>query len=131
MIRSYAIFWVVLVIVAVINGAVRELTYGRNLRELRAHQLSTFTGMFLSGIATWLFARFYPIGSIQAALVIGLIWVVLTIAFEFVFGRYVAGHSWTRLLADYNLPAGRVWLVFLVWLLTLPSIVYWLEASSG
>lgn len=130
MISTYALFWAVLVILAVINGTVREFTYGRRLTELRAHQLSTLTGMLLSGIAVWLFARFFPIGSERVALVIGLIWLVLTVAFEFTFGRYVAGHSWAKLLADYNLLAGRVWGIFLVWLLMLPSIVCWLDASS-
>ena len=31
------------------------------------------------------------------------------------FGHCVAGHSWSRLLAEYNLSQGRVWLLFLVW----------------
>ena len=130
MIGSYALFWMVLAAVAIFNGILRELTYGRKLAEPRAHQLSTLTGMAMSGVAVWFFAGFFPIDSLDVALVIGLIWLVMTIAFEFTFGRLVAGHSWTKLLADYNLLAGRVWLVFLVWILMLPAIVYWLDSLS-
>ena len=128
MIEIYTLFWVVLAVVAIFNGAVREFTYGRKLTELRAHQLSTSTGMMLSGAAVWLFARFFPIVSMDAAFAIGLIWLCMTIAFEFTFGRLVGGHSWTKLLADYNLLAGRIWPIFLVWILLLPSIVYRLDS---
>ena len=38
---------------------------------------------------------------------IGAAWVVLTVIFEFGFGHYVDGKSWSELLENYNLPAGR------------------------
>ena len=130
MIESYTLFWVVLAVVAIFNGAMREFTYGRKLTELRAHQLSTLTGMVLSGAAVWLFARFFPIDSMGVAFAIGLIWLFMTIAFEFIFGRLAGGHSWKKLLADYNLLAGRIWPIFLVWILLLPWIVYRLDSTS-
>ena len=34
-------------------------------------------------------------------------WLGLTLAFEFGFGRLVAKQSWEQLLADYNVAAGR------------------------
>lgn len=48
----------------------------------------------------------------------------LGVAFEFLFGHYVAGHSWERLLHDYNLVAGRVWLILLVWVALAPSLFF-------
>jgi hypothetical protein len=125
----YTLFWLVLVMVAILNGAVREFTYGRILSELHAHQLSTLTAILLCGVAVWIFARSFPVASIDSAFAIGLIWLLLTVAFEFCFGRFVARLSWTKLLADYNLLAGRVWPVFLVWIFILPSLVYWLGSS--
>ena len=47
-------------------------------------------------------------------------WLLFTVAFEFGFGHYVAGHSWQRLLGDYNIFDGRVWSLFLLWLLLMP-----------
>ena len=39
------------------------------------------------------------------ALVVGTVWVALTVAFEFLPGHYVFGKSWERLIADYNVFA--------------------------
>ena len=33
--------------------------------------------------------------------------------FELGFGHWVAGHPWSRLLADYDLLAGRIWVLVL------------------
>ena len=35
-----------------------------------------------------------------------LIWLILTLASEVIFGRFVMGVSWERLAADYNIPEG-------------------------
>ena len=47
-----------------------------------------------------------------------------TIAFEFAFGHFVAGHSWSKLLSDYNIFKGRIWLLFLVWVMIMPYVFY-------
>lgn len=122
-IAAHTLFWLVLAAVAIVNGILRERTYGVLLSELRAHQLSTFTGMALTGAAAALFARYFPVESETDAIVIGAVWLILTVAFEFVFGHFVAGHSWARLRRDYNLLAGRLWLIFLLWIAALPYAV--------
>ena len=44
----------------------------------------------------------------------------LTVSFEFGFGRLVMKHSWERLLHDYNILEGRVWILVLLWTLLAP-----------
>jgi hypothetical protein len=51
----------------------------------------------------------------------------MTVAFEFLFGHYVMGHTWERLLQDYNILAGRIWILFLVFTAAAPYIVYRLK----
>ncbi len=46
----------------------------------------------------------------------------MTVIFEFGFGHYIMGHSWSKLLHDYNLLAGRLWLVVLLAILTGPYL---------
>lgn len=122
---AYLLFWLVLMVLAIGNGIAREYLYGSALSELHAHQLSTVTGMLITGAAVWGFARLWmPPRSAREAVLIGLAWLLFTIAFEFLFGRYVAGHSWARLFQDYNIFAGRLWLVFLLWLTMLPYTVF-------
>lgn len=124
MISRYLFFWLILAVVAIANGVLRQATYGRHLPELAAHQLSTLTGILLTGGVVWTLNRFWPIGSAQEAWIIGVCWLLMTIVFEFGFGRYVAGHSWARLIADYNLLEGRVWSLFLAWITVVPYLTW-------
>jgi hypothetical protein len=120
LITPYLLFWLILAIVAVGNGILRQATYGRYMSDLAAHQVSTLTGILLIGGVVWTLNRFWPIGSAKKAWIIGACWLAMTVIFEFGFGYYVAGHSWSRLLADYNLLAGRVWSLFLIWITVVP-----------
>ena len=120
----YAVSWLGLAVLAILNGASREKFYGRYMRELSAHQLSTFIALVLFGIYIWLLSGLFRIESPKQALMIGGMWFIMTILFEFVFGRFVVGHTWDRLLQDYNLINGRVWLFVLAWTTTTPYIFY-------
>ena len=124
MVIGHILFWFVLMFVAIANGVIREATYGKSVTELPAHQISTVTGIVLTGLSVWLFSRAWPLGSPAQAWLTGISWLVLTAGFEFIFGHYVAGHSWERLFQDYNLLAGRVWVIFLLWVAIMPYIFY-------
>ena len=120
----YLLCWFALAAIAIANGMLRQGTYGRVLPELAAHQLSTATAVLFSGVFVWWFNRRWPLCSAGQAWFIGFVWLVATVGFEFGFGHYVAGHSWERLLADYDLVSGRVWPLFLLWVLSLPFVIY-------
>lgn len=126
---TYLAAWCVIAFLAIGNGIVREKTYGRTLSELRAHQLSTVIAMVMVWIVVVLWNRVWPIGDAREAWIIGLAWLLMTIVFEFGFGRFVAGHAWEKLFADYNLKAGRVWGVFLLWILIVPYVSFSLTAG--
>lgn len=113
------------------NGVVRESTYGRSVSDLVAHQVSTITAVVFTGIVVWLFQRAWPLDSAQQAWTIGLLWFVMTILFEFGFGHFVAGHSFSRLFADYNILQGRVWALFLVWIAIMPYLFFKLSHSAA
>lgn len=127
MLLHYIAFWIVLAMLAVGNGILRGSTYGRYVSDLAAHQISTLTAILITGVAIALFHRYQPTTSMREAWLIGAIWLAMTVAFEFGFGHFVAGHSWQRLLADYNLLAGRVWLLFLVWILVVLPLLHGLS----
>ncbi len=124
MIGRYLLAWLPMVVIAVANGVLRETTYGKRLPELRAHQVSTLVALVLFGLYIWGLSLLWPLRSAGHAAAVGAAWVVLTVAFEFSFGRWVAGHTWRRLLADYNLLAGRVWVLVLVWIGIAPWVFY-------
>ena len=127
MIFRYALAWIPMVGIAIANGACRDLGYGKRLTELRAHQVSTITGIVLFGAYIFGLTRLWKIESGGQAVTIGLIWLVLTIGFEFIFGRYVAKHPWSRLFYDYNIFAGRIWILILIWVAVAPYLFYALQ----
>jgi hypothetical protein len=130
-ISKYLLVWFLLAIVAVTNGVIRQATYGKSVSDLAAHQISTVTAILAFGAVVWLVNRFWPIESAPQAWAIGGCWLIMTVAFEFGFGHYIAGHSWDRLLADYNIVDGRVWSLFLIWVTVLPFVVFKLASRVG
>ncbi len=120
----YVTAWFVLLLVAMINGATRDFTYGRHLSELQANQVSCITGILLFAIVIRQYVRFWPPQSAREAWYIGLFWMVLTVAFEFLFFHYVTGHSWESLLANYDMSAGRLWPLILLWVAVAPGLFH-------
>jgi len=127
MILQYTVSWLGMVIIAIINGVIRDALYGKPLGELTAHQISTFTLIALSGLYLWLLGLAWKIPSSNQAITIGLIWLALTVVFEFLFGHYVMKHPWTRLLHDYNILKGRIWILVLIWITIAPYVFYRLK----
>ncbi|KAF0205909.1 MAG: hypothetical protein FD173_598 [Gallionellaceae bacterium] len=113
----YLYAWFVLLVVAIINGGLRDLTYGKHVPELLAHQISCVTGIALFAAVISQFVRRWPPASAREAWFIGALWMALTVAFEFLFFHYVAGHSWEVLLANYDMAGGRLWPLILLWVL--------------
>jgi hypothetical protein len=120
----YILVWIPMVLIAILNGTLREMTYAKYLSELRAHQVSTGIGILLFAGYIGLLTRLWRIESTGQAVLIGAIWLGLTIAFEFIFGHYVVGQPWSKLLSDYNLLAGRTWLLVLLWIAGAPLLFY-------
>lgn len=121
---SYFLAWFGMMAIAVVNGAVRDLAYKSEIGERAAHQLSTLTLVILFGVFFRFLAKHRPISSSAKAWAVGCLWLAMTLAFEFGFGHFVAGHSWQHLLQDYNLAAGRVWVFIPLWVLTGPYLFF-------
>ncbi len=120
----YVIVWVPMLAIAIANGALRQATFGKALSELRAHQLSTLIGSVFMGLFIRFVIRAWPPSSGRQALLIGLVWLVLTVAFEFFMGLVLAQKPISEVLHDYNLFAGRVWVLFLIWLTLAPWVFF-------
>ena len=115
--------WVCFIPVAILNGGLREHVLARALGEKWALPLS---GIILSAcifLITWLLLpRTVKALSAKDSLRIGICWVFLTIAFEFVSGL-AGGSTITELLASYNPMTGNLWLLVLVTTLLSPVMV--------
>lgn len=111
--------WLVMLVTAFLNGALREVLIVRLVGEQVGHVLSV---VLLSGAIfglTYLFVGALEPLPASTLLGIGLCWLVLSLLFEFGFFHYVMHEPWDKLWADYNIFQGR--LLIVVWLTTLFS----------
>jgi hypothetical protein len=116
------IIWFTILIVAIANGALREALLRPHLGDPTAHIASAL----LLSVAVFLVTRaaiewIGPTGT-RDRWTIGLFWLALTLAFEFLAGHYVFGADWSVLLADYELFRGRIWLAVLASTLLAPVL---------
>jgi hypothetical protein len=123
-IYKYIFWWFAFPFIGILNGILRESVYKKYVGDLLAHQISTATGIIIFGIIFYFIFRRWKIESQKHAIIVGCIWFFLTILFEFGFGHYIMGNSWQRLLYDYSLMQGRIWSLFLLFVLIAPYIFY-------
>lgn len=118
LVRS-GLVWLLLLVTAIANGAVRQGWLIPAWGEAVGHVLSTLVlSLLILGVG-WLLSGWLDIASNAEEWLVGAVWLVLTLTFEFIGGRFLFGIPWEKLLADYNLAQGRVWLLVpLITLLT-------------
>ena len=117
--RSFVV-WGLLVLLAVLNGGVRDTWLSPRLGDTVGRAISSITLSALILLATWLTIRWIDPRTTGQALALGALWLGLTLAFEFGAGHYGFGKSWTELLADYDLTRGRIWVLVLIVTLVAP-----------
>ena len=106
--------WVMFIFLAIINGTSRGL-YAPYTGELLAHQISSVIFSIVIFAVTYIFLKYSGVSGTSVQFIyVGLMWLFLTVSFEFLFGHFVIGHSWERLLHDYNFLEGRIWLLVLI-----------------
>ena len=123
MITRALLAWCALMVVAVLNGVFRVAVLNPRLGERLGHVMSSVMLCTLIVALTWLFVRWIGPRSSAEGLGVGATWLGLTLAFEFGFGHYVAGKPWHELMADYNVAAGRIWILVLLTTLFAPLLM--------
>ena len=130
--KKVVIVWFLFMPIAILNGVVRNSFYQPLIGELPAHQLSTLIGVFIfMGFVYFVLGKKISQLSWKSNLLVGMIWLLMTILFEFVFGHYVVGHSWQKLFYDYNIFAGRIWSLFLISEFFTPLFIKFLQKGKS
>ncbi len=120
MIGRALLVWLVILILASLNGAAREAWLIPYSGEGTGRAISTVALCGLVFLAAWLtIGWIHPLGPADA-LRVGLMWLVLTLAFEFLAGHYLFHQPWAVLLEEYDLRRGRIWVAVLVVVLFAP-----------
>ena len=115
--------WVVMVLGAIANGSFRQSVLVPHIGSKGAHVASSLSLSMVVLAVSYLSLAVLDADFSNAELwLTGVLWVCLTVTFEFGFGHYVVKKTWGALLEDYNLFKGRVWLMVLAVTLAAPFI---------
>lgn len=117
------LLWFVLMVLAILNGTVRQYGIIPFTGERVGHWISTvlLCGLILG--AAYLAWNWLAPHSLTEALRVGILWVLLTLAFEFLAGHFLFKKSWAELFADYNVMNGRIWVLVLITTVLAPYLV--------
>ncbi len=103
LLRALAV-WALIILAESVQGGLRRALTGPEA-EFAVRQGSVIVGALVIFAITWFSLGWMRIRTARGALAIGLLWVVLTMGFEFALGRLL-GYRWDRILSDYDLLHG-------------------------
>ncbi|WP_298716159.1 hypothetical protein [uncultured Oceanisphaera sp.] len=116
------VLWLVILVLAIINGGLREAL----LVPVMGNALAlTLSGVLLSVLILAVACLTLPwLGRLPAAgyAAIGIGWLCLTLLFEFGFGYLIQGKSWAQLVEAYTFRDGNLWPIVLLVVASAPCV---------
>lgn len=103
--RAFVV-WVVVMVLEVGNGVLRKVIVELFVADVTARQIGVVLGSLMVILAAYAFSGWLKSRRSSTLVLVGLFWVVLTVAFEAFVGRAMMGLSWTRIWSHYDVPAG-------------------------
>ena len=128
--RRAVLAWMAIMLVESVHGALRELFIAPWLGDLRARQLGIVVGSALIFAIAWLTTNWLGARTRRAQLLVGALWVALTLVFEVALGR-AQGAGWDRIFADYNPLRGGFMMVGLAFMLVSPALAAKLHGGKS
>jgi len=128
MIARVLIVWLLLCAVAIANGTFRQFALVPNFGAGAGHLLSSVSLSLLILVVAWCSIRWIGPSTDGQAWTVGILWLLATLAFEFGAGHYLFRSSWSKLLADYDVRQGRIWVLVLLATALAPR---WAAAARG
>jgi hypothetical protein len=105
-VRRALLVWLLIMAAEFVHGIARIVLLQPRLGDLQARQVAVFTGSAIILAVALACVRWIGAATTRELLGVGMLWLVLTVAFELLFGRLVIGYSWRRIGSDYNLIEG-------------------------
>jgi hypothetical protein len=111
--------WLVIIAGESVSGILRSLYLAPSIGDLAARRAGFFIGLAIIFAITWAFIRWTGATRPRDLWMIGVMWMVLTAAFEFGLA-YLLGLSRDRVLEDYDPSRGGLMAFGLVFLVIVP-----------
>jgi hypothetical protein len=118
------LFWIPLTFIGFLNGFFRGWVLTYFLSDFHARQISSL----LMVIWVFLYTKFIfgklEVRKVFDAWLTGIVWLLLTMTFEFGLGYFVLGLTMEVMVSDYNLLEGRFWSLVLMAILVIPALYF-------
>ena len=115
--------WFVIAILAVINGIFRESILLPAVGQGVALPVSGIILSIIIFMVTYVTFKLFGNIDYQTCFFIGIQWLSMTLAFEFLFGHYVAAKPWSDLFQVFNVMNGDLFIIVLLATLVSPLLV--------
>jgi hypothetical protein len=121
--RALAV-WCAILALAFVNGATRELWLIPRMGPVGGQIISAVGLCLVILVAAWAAADWMALSAVNA-LAIGVLWLALTVTFEFGAGHYLFGRPWPALIGDYKGVGAFIRGPMLVTTLLAPLLAAW------
>ena len=121
LIRTFAV-WLLIIFAESIHGTLRQLFLAPVVGDFPARRVAFFTGMLLIFLIAYFFVRWIDTPNTKALFVVGSMWSVFTLAFEFGLGYFVLNYSRERMLEDYDVSRGGLMAFGIVFMVFAPYL---------
>lgn len=124
MICKTILIWLLIIPLAILNGIVRESLLIPFLGETYALILSGVLLSIMIFVIALIFIPRLKYSSSGKYLKVGLLWVILTLGFEFGLG-FLRKMSFSEMMKVYDITTGNLWLIIVLFI----GLVPWLVAK--
>lgn len=114
-----AVIWLLIAVLAVLNGLVREQVLAPLFGPPLALPASGILLALIVLVVTFVSVRWLG----RPYWCVGVQWLVMTLLFEFGFGHFVAEKSWPELMRTFDVSSGNLFLLALLVTLAAPSLM--------
>lgn len=128
LIRAFLV-WLVIITAETVHGILRGVLLVPTVDDLPARQIGVLVGSLMIFGVAYLFIRWIAARTTLQLLVVGLLWVVLTVLFEIGLGRLVLGMPWKRITEEYDVTLGGFMGLGLLFMAAAPWLAAWLRGS--
>lgn len=128
--RGLAI-WVIIILAESLHGIARTLLLEPYVGDYKARQIAVFTGSAVILAIAVLFVQWLRAKNASELILVGVLWLCLTVAFEILLGRGILKYSWERMASDYNLFKGGLLPIGLLILTLSPLLAAKLRATPA
>jgi len=114
--------WFLLMAAETLQGLWRAKVLAAWIGDAVSREVGVFTGSLLLLLIAFTCVGWISAGSNQTLILVGLTWVALTVAYEFVLGYFVLHLPWKDIASEFDVSDGRLLPIGLVILMFAPLL---------